>query len=496
MTSTPFGLNTTPTAGGESHRRGPLAPAAATISGPVVAVLCPMAWGVRNFVYSGVIRRLLERGMRPRLLLPRALATPVLAAGLGPQSVLPLLQAEQRPCRGAAMQYALLAASFARRHRLVTRRIMHPWAVTQRRGSRLRELCIELGATTGAHDPVFEWQRKWFERRVAASLDLRQIARQLRELAPALLVSTTCVAGEEEPYLIAAERLGIPRLACVLSFDNLSSRGIIRRFEHYAVWNERMAQQVLALYPDRRAEQLTITGAPQFDVHADVSRHWSRAETLARLGLGPGDRYLVYGANCAQFTPSEPELVAALAGRCDEIPELAKHRIIARPHPLDRQERWTGLAGHPRVRVDPAWAGAGATIAPDDQLRLASLLAHADVCLNSASTMSLDAAAVGTPVVCIAFAHEPGSAEDRFVRAVHWTDHYRPISESGGVRLAGSLDDAMDALVAYVREPGRDAAARQRLVASECGPVDGRSAERVADLIACLAAGAQATRDA
>jgi len=44
--------------------------------------------------------------------------------------------------------------------------------------------------------------------------------------------------------------------------------------------------------------------------------------------------------------------------------------------------------------------------------------------------MSLDAAAVGTPVVCVDFGDHPQG---------HAMDHFRPIVESGGVRLAVNL---------------------------------------------------------
>ena len=133
-----------------------------------------------------------------------------------------------------------------------------------------------------------------------------------------------------------------------------------------------------------------------------------------------------------------------------------------------------------------AWDAPGVVRAAD-QARLVSTLLHADVCLNTASTISLDAAAAGTPVVCVGFGGgRRGGREDELCLNAHFTTHYQPITESGGVRLVRDMGALVTQVAAYVRDRSRDAAARQRLVAAECGPVDGRAAARVAELIAAL----------
>ena len=126
------------------------------------------------------------------------------------------------------------------------------------------------------------------------------------------------------------------------------------------------------------------------------------------------------------------------------------------------------------------------------QAKLVSSVAHADVCVNMASTMSLDAAVLDVPAVCVGFALARGSVEDRLAAACHATTHYAPIIESGAVRLAHSMDELLKETIAYARDRVRDAAERRRLVSQMCGPVDGRAAERVGHLIAKLAGGLKA----
>jgi hypothetical protein len=99
--------------------------------------------------------------------------------------------------------------------------------------------------------------------------------------------------------------------------------------------------------------------------------------------------------------------------------------------------------------------------------------------------MSLDAAVLNTPVICVAFATQPG-AEDRFCREVYKTEHYRPLIETGGLRLANDMDELVAEVTAYVHEPSRDEIRRKELVRREVGVVDGLASERIGALIARL----------
>jgi hypothetical protein len=346
-----------------------------------------------------------------------------------------------------------------------------------------------LCAIAGSRSPFYEWQIAFLDRFNLATRDHTAIRRQLAELNPALLVSTYCVVGAEMPYLRSARALGIPIVGWIMSFDNLTSRTILPRFDSYLVWNERMRDQVLRLYPDLDPGRVLISGTPQFDFHARPECRWTRADTLAALGLPPSSRYLLYAANSTWLTPTEPDLVSDLVHRLEATPELKAHHLVVRLHPLDDFSRWEGLrARSPRVRIVTPWSAGARAAGKDDQARLVSSLAHADACVNMASTMSLDAAAVDTPVVCIAFSAHPGTPEHRFGVECYGTDHYRPIVATGGVRLAHDMDQLIVELVAYAADRSRDRGERARLVARECGAVDGRSAERVAECLTRLSA--------
>ena len=134
--------------------------------------------------------------------------------------------------------------------------------------------------------------------------------------------------------------------------------------------------------------------------------------------------------------------------------------------------------------ISKPWRPDGNGFGIDDQAFLINSLAHADVCINMASTISLDAAVLDTPVVCVAFAAKQGSAEDRFCRRVYQTEQYHALVESGGLRPATSMDELVGEILKYVQDPKRDFLLRQELVQAEVGQVDGRASERMSSFVA------------
>lgn len=471
-----------------------------------VLFLCPAHWGLRNVLHGGLSAEI-RRRIRPVSILAgtpdshaswypdlrRPGESAVSRAGLEPVedcdwfgelSAPPMLAAP----RAQTAHYALQRASFFRRYGISTDRVCN-WWYRRNAGlrSRLWDAVIDLAAVPASRDPLFRWQMAALDRLKRRTWDLGPARRLLKELRPAVVVATSCVMWVEEPFLMAARELGIVTLGCIQSFDNLTSRSYLPICDHYGVWNAGMAGQLRAFYPERRA-QIHVTGTPQFDFHRRADFRWTREATLEHLGLALDARYILYAANSFDQTPTEPELVEAFVRRCAESPELRTHRIVVRLHPQDDFTRWEGLAQRLPIACvsrpsKQRWSFAG----PEDQARLVNTLRYADVCLNMWSTMSLDAALLDTPVVCVGFAHAKGSLEDRFCRLVYEADFYRPIVASGGVRLTHTMDELIEQTGAYVGDRSRDRAERARLATQECGTVDGQATSRLADLVVRLA---------
>jgi hypothetical protein len=461
-----------------------------------IAILLPMVWSVRNVVHAGVLQALARADVETHLIAwcgggsPDASDQDLFS---GSSAVHPLLDPPGRTPRGKALLDATLTSAFHRQHRTRSHAIYRQWfSRHDGRLQRARGAMVEgLGWLAASPRGVRTLERLVMHLARRAR-DLEPVRRQLLDIDPDLICSTVSVSSREQPYRMAARDLHVPVATAILSFDNLTSRGPLARDDHYLVWGVRMKGHLLRLYPQLEPRQVTITGTPQFDFHRRPEFRWTRACTLQALGLAPGRRYFLYGASHAALTPDEPALVADLAVRMGERPSLAGHALILRLHPLDNPARWSAaLRGCDRARLSPAFASTtindGWTLpSRDDYARLTSSLVHADGCLNVASTLSLDAAILDRPVICLDFTTEPDSPRD-MLYAEYGAEHYAPLVESGGLRVARSWHDLLDQMEMAITAPERDREARARMVAAECGPVDGCAAQRVARTLIDLA---------
>jgi hypothetical protein len=231
-----------------------------------------------------------------------------------------------------------------------------------------------------------------------------------------------------------------------------------------------------------------ITGTPQFDFHIREEFHWSKDETARRIGLDPSKHWLLYAANFVEWTPTEPELVGQIYTRLRAAISNDSWQLVVRLHPMDDPARWADLfAQHPQLKLCLPWdaelKGRKDLATLDNQRCLVSLLRHSAVSMNMASTMSLDAAILDRPVIGIAYGAHPGSLEHRQYADFHSTEHYAPLVESGAIRMVYSHDDLCRAVQTYLAAPETDRGARQKLIAAQCGPVDGKSTERIANFL-------------
>jgi hypothetical protein len=460
---------------------------------PRLVVSLPLVWGVRNVLRSGLAERL-GRDFHLVYAIPEEAREDFASEGIAESDTWVL----ERPVANRRTEWAqrLLHAAHARRHPTPSDDLFE-WRRRDRPQLRRR---IRAGFFRGAArlasaDAAFARLQREEEELFTRSIPSR-VWNFLRQTRPVAGLSTSCVVDWERPLFQAMRTLGIPTATHVLSFDNLTSRGYLplRHFDRFLVWQETMAEELTAFY-GVGADRLTMTGTPQFDFHVRPEFRWSRAQTLATLGL-PDDRpYLVYCANHFGITPSEPALVEDLLARVGRDARFAGHRWVIRLHPMDVYGRWAGVdEKFANVVLSRPWKHKSdsrfwAIPTAEEVALLGNTLRHADATLTIASTTALDSAVVDTPVVCVGFHPSAEPWEGKFYRDAHFSQHYRPLMESGATPMATDPESLLALLRSAVDE--RAALGRQRaaLVRRLCGSVDGGAVQRIAGAVAELVAG-------
>jgi hypothetical protein len=123
---------------------------------------------------------------------------------------------------------------------------------------------------------------------------------------------------------------------------------------------------------------------------------------------------------------------------------------------------------------------------PDDLPRLVNLLSGCAICINSGSTLAIDGIIHDKPVILSLFDGEDDVPWHRSIRRYNDVIHMRKLIELGGLQVASSFDEFGALIKRYLSDPSLDSEGRAHTRARECGQVDGRACERIADVLAGL----------
>ena len=166
------------------------------------------------------------------------------------------------------------------------------------------------------------------------------------EFRPDVVVVTPYVwfSGPQGDWTRAAHASGVPVVAAVFSWDNLTSKGSTRaRPDVMTVWNEAQRQEA-ALLHGVPADRVVITGAQVWDLWFEWRPSRDRSAFLKEVGLDP-DRPLILYLESSGYVGGEGsfarEWLAVLADHDDE--RLRESAVLVRPHPQADSDDWENL---------------------------------------------------------------------------------------------------------------------------------------------------------
>jgi len=320
-----------------------------------------------------------------------------------------------------------------------------------------------------------------------------QATARLDQLRPSLVVSTGTFRFEEPAIVAAAKRLNIPVFGFITSWDNTSTKSrMVFRYNGFLVWSESMKEDLVRAYPYASHVPVHVIGAPHFDIFADSRFRQSRAEFCASNGIRGDLPYILYTLGVANGVEEHHEALE-IARRVDRG-DLGDVQLLVRPHPFqNRQQLQSCFSGFSeRVRLqNTADPGMPRHLRQQDERQMISWVnsfRHAAVVVHLSSTTAIDAAIFDRPVVGLDYDPAPGALNQELVREVNhvWT-HYKPVAESGGMWLVNNTAEMLDAIQAYLRDPGLHRAERRQMAEHVCGFVDGACGDRMAAAILSFA---------
>lgn len=222
--------------------------------------------------------------------------------------------------------------------------------------------------------------------------------------------------SEEVEYVKAARKLRIPAVVPVLSWDNLTTKGLFHVHpDVMLVWNRLQFNEAKEIHGVHE-NKLRVTGSPFLDKWFDTSNlRMNRIEFCRQVGLDPERPFIIYLGSSGNIASDETWLISGLADalRSSSDVRLRAVQILARPHGAN-QKVFKNL-NHDNIKV---WLRDGQL--PDSREGLKQFVTAINEALCSLglnTTAMVDAIMANCPVIAMTV---PEYSQVNAAKAVHF----------------------------------------------------------------------------
>lgn len=318
---------------------------------------------------------------------------------------------------------------------------------------------------------------------------------------PDLVVASTPGWRWDRYLLREATRRGIKTAAAIVGWDNPSSYRLPGSPVDWATCWSQIQKEELVLGSDWPPERVNIAGIPTYDGYFRKKWLIPREEYFALHGLDPQRKLLAYASSFVTFSPNYPNIEAlarlvsgdSLAEPCQLLIRLHPNHFI--PGSLYEKEaaRVRQLVAElPHVHlVEPVPLGGElGYYSGEDMPEKASMMAYADVFLTVYSTMVVETALHGRPIVSVCIDtpggwSTPGKFSLSLAEIGEWPTHQR-FRAAGAGRVAMDEEQIREAVNFYLRNPRADEEARRSFIDREVTFTDGSAGVRTGRFLLSL----------
>ncbi|MBK9107524.1 MAG: hypothetical protein IPM92_03865 [Saprospiraceae bacterium] len=339
--------------------------------------------------------------------------------------------------------------------------------------------------------PFLKRLYSWLEKLL---LKDQQAVELLNKLAPDIVISTYPANIQEGVLLFNASRKKIKTVIHLLSWDNITSKGrFYSMADHYMVWGPIMRKELQQYYSILN-ENIFECGVPHFDLHHQIKTDLNRDQYILDTGIQKNKPYLLFGMSSPRFVPCEIDIVENLAAKIENDffgPDL---QMLIRPHPQNVQGGMADKSWLPRlqkleskrVRVFyPLLAESKMPWSMErlDMNKLAAALSGCLVCINSCSTLSIDALMAEKSSIAPMFdGHQTlpyWSSAKRLLKYIH----IDKLIQFKGIEVADNYNEMDHLIKMYQTNAEEHYQIAKYAKIQECGMDDGMATEKV---IACV----------
>jgi len=269
------------------------------------------------------------------------------------------------------------------------------------------------------------------------------------------LVTSSYASARTLPAIQTAINLGVRTVILPNSWKDVYAKPYVPATpDRIGVWSQSVASDLIAANPHMPKERIAVCGSLHLAALADHSAVMDRDEFCRKFGLDAARPIICYTAAAPAAVRNEERIVEALLEAIENGTIPHSPQLLLRLNPMEDGARFRGLGQRYRtLRVQkPLWEWSErqdwCCALPEDTELWRATVYHSAVNVSIASTVTLEFAALGRPVINICFdlpEDQPASSSNkRFWDA----EFYREVREAGAAAPAFSFPE----LVARIAE--------------------------------------------
>ena len=304
-----------------------------------------------------------------------------------------------------------------------------------------------------------------------------------KKYKPDLIFATDVQNELDVRILQEAKKARVKTLGMVRSWDNLTSKGILRAIpDELVVHNETVKSEAIK-YNFVSPQKIKVVGIPHYDKYVLPPRI-SKQEFFKRFGFDLSKKLILYAPIGDRYIRGNQTDKYAL-----ETLSSLEANILVRLPPTDTV---SGLEDFRSQKTIVALDKTGfiferggkkqSEISRDDDQWLASSLYFCDAVVTGQSTIVIDAAVFDKPAVIVNFDAKARPYWDSVSRYYDY-EYYKKFRERTGIRLARNAEELLALARKYLQNPELDTEVRKKIIEDQVGLFDGRASKRLADVI-------------
>jgi hypothetical protein len=320
---------------------------------------------------------------------------------------------------------------------------------------------------------------------------------------PDMLIANTPGWRIDRYIMREASARGIPNVAAILGWDNPSSYAIPGApTQHITCWSEKQKEE-LVLGSDWHTKDVNISGIPSYDGY--IRREWliPREEYFRRHHLDPERKLISYACSFETFSPNIQN-IEALARMVAGDKFSSPAQLLVRLHPNHFMRDWQYIVAerekifqlekelsHVHVVAPQPLGGTLGYYSGEDMDEKSSMMAYSDVFVTVYSTMVVETAIHGRPVVsaCIDAPGGGWNIPGKYSLALsdigNWPTHQR-FREAGAGRVAFDEESLFNAVNDYLQDDSLESENRRAFVEQEITYTDGSAGKHTGDYLLSL----------